>query len=167
MRYFTNCKSIEDVKSEYRKLAKELHPDCGGNAEDFKTMMNDYKRAFERWKDIHATADGGTYGKAKTDSEAEKEETPEQFAELINQLIRMQGVNIDLVGSWIWLSGNTYEYKETIKELHFFYSRSKQSWYYNGETEYHKRRGHYSMNQIKAKYGCRRFAGKETPGLDG
>ena len=32
MMYFKDCKTIEEVKAAYRKYAKQLHPDCGGNA---------------------------------------------------------------------------------------------------------------------------------------
>ena len=26
--YFTNCKTAEEAKQEYKRLARELHPDC-------------------------------------------------------------------------------------------------------------------------------------------
>jgi hypothetical protein len=31
------------LKNEYRRLAQKLHPDKGGNAEEFKAMMNEYE----------------------------------------------------------------------------------------------------------------------------
>lgn len=33
------------IKSQYRRLAKLHHPDCGGNAEDFKRIQAAYERA--------------------------------------------------------------------------------------------------------------------------
>lgn len=30
MKYFTNCRTAEDVKATYKRLAKKLHPDMGG-----------------------------------------------------------------------------------------------------------------------------------------
>ena len=53
MKYFTKCTCIEDVKEEYRRLAKMLHPDNGGDAEEFKRMMQAYTSAYNRFKGVH------------------------------------------------------------------------------------------------------------------
>ena len=47
MRYFTNCKTAEELRKEFHRLAKELHPDNGGNAEDFKAMKAEFEKALE------------------------------------------------------------------------------------------------------------------------
>ena len=36
--------SAEEVKARYKKLAKELHPDAGGDALDFAALTESYKR---------------------------------------------------------------------------------------------------------------------------
>lgn len=156
--YFTDCKTIEQLKKAFYKIAKELHPDNGGNAEEFKAMQNEYNAVFNRVKNIHATADGDTY-------EKETAETPEQFADIINKIIHFEGVTIEIIGSWIWTTGNTYEYKDVLKELHFMWSKSKKAWYYNGETDGRKRRGHYSLNKIREKYGSQEVETEKTEKL--
>lgn len=145
MKYFENCKTAEDVKKTFHKWAAALHPDNGGSEEDFKAMMTEYTQIFNRLKNIHETASGEEYTKETT-------ETPEQFAEIVNKIIHFDGVKIEIIGSWIWLSGNTYAYKDQIKEAGFFYSKNKKSWYYNGDTERKHHRGHYTMNQLKEKF---------------
>ena len=38
--YFNNSPyTVETVKKEFRTLAHQLHPDHGGNEEEFKAMM--------------------------------------------------------------------------------------------------------------------------------
>ena len=144
--YFSNCRSLEDVKTTFKTLAKQLHPDCGGNAELFKQMMTAYRETFERLKNIHSDSEGKTYQK-------ESAEKPEQYAEIINQVIFFENVTIEIIGSWIWLSGDTYPCKDQLKEIGFHYSSSKKAWYYNGKSDKSFRRGRYSMTKLREKWG--------------
>lgn len=43
MKYFLGITDIEQAKLRYRKLAKQLHPDKGGTANDFQKMLTEYK----------------------------------------------------------------------------------------------------------------------------
>ncbi|SEM01322.1 hypothetical protein SAMN04487770_12348 [Butyrivibrio sp. ob235] len=42
--YFQNCTNRSELIRAYRKWVKELHPDNGGNPEDFIRMSNEYDR---------------------------------------------------------------------------------------------------------------------------
>lgn len=42
--YFDNCKTVEDAKREYRRLAMQMHPDKGGKKEDFQKLNDEYKQ---------------------------------------------------------------------------------------------------------------------------
>lgn len=48
-RYFDDCVDADQIKGRYIRLAKTLHPDSGGNAEDFQAM----KEQYEQLKDKH------------------------------------------------------------------------------------------------------------------
>jgi hypothetical protein len=41
-RYFENCKDLDEVKKEYRRLAKANHPDIGGDSEIMKQINSGY-----------------------------------------------------------------------------------------------------------------------------
>ena len=146
MKYFEGCTTIEEVKTRFRDLAKRLHPDAGGDAAEFRDMMDEYQIAFERYKTVHRAMDGKTYEKATT-------ETADQFADIINGMMGFDGITVEIIGSWVWVSGNTYPYREQIKALGFFWSKSKHAWYYTGESEKSHRRGHYSMDGLRNHWG--------------
>lgn len=147
MKYFSNCKTIDDVKQIYHRLCKELHPDNGGNAADFVAMRAEFAKAFDRLKDIHVNKAGETYHKETT-------ETPEAFASIIDQIIHLEGIKIEIIGSWIWITGNTYAHREIIKAAGFAWSKSKSAWYHTGEAPTGKKwRGRYSMKGLREKWG--------------
>ena len=50
-KYFKNIKSIDDLKSQYRKLAIKYHPDMGGDIEVMKAINIEYDILFPVWKD--------------------------------------------------------------------------------------------------------------------
>lgn len=163
-KWFNDCKTIDDVKATYRKLCFQYHPDIAGDGAE-KTMKEinaEYEKAFERYKHIHASHGDESSAKGKTSSDennAEKryynaDETPEMFRDIINGLIHCDGVNIDLVGSWVWLTGNTYAHKDTIKALGFKWANKKQAWYWHSGEYIKRRNSKMTLDEIKNKYGC-------------
>lgn len=57
MSYFKNVKSFEDLKEQFKALARKNHPDCGGDAETMKAINSEYDTLFAIWKHRHnATA---------------------------------------------------------------------------------------------------------------
>lgn len=48
MMYFNGIPNLEQAKLRYRKLAKLLHPDAGGTAQEFQKMQNEYKTVVKR-----------------------------------------------------------------------------------------------------------------------
>ena len=135
MKWFNNPQSIEELKKQYHKLAIKHHPDRGGNVADMQAINAEYDTLFARLKNIHQTADGNTY-EAKTDSR----ETANDFKEVITHLIILEGIQIEVCGSWLWVTGNTYSHKDTLKSLKFRYSKSKCAWYYHNDGYRKKQR---------------------------
>lgn len=154
MKYFHNCHTAEDVKHQYRENAKKYHPDLGGNPEDFKAMRIEYERLWEHYKNIHRNSEGKTY-------ERETAETPDEFADIINTLVKLKDVEVELCGSWVWVSGNTKEYRDILKGLHFKWAHKKQAWYFHTET--YRKRSHreLTLEEIRDMFGSQRYDQKQ------
>ena len=131
---FSEVTGINEAKKVYKTLAKKLHPDVGGSEEEFKLLNAIYNDFIEN--KIYFSND------FKIDLDLEK---------IISQILHFENITIELVGSWIWLSGDTKEIKDKLKELGFKWASKKKMWFY-GEM---KKRNHkeQSLEDIKAKYG--------------
>lgn len=154
MKYFIPLPTTaEELKKLYRKLAMQFHPDGGGSEEAMKTINNEYAALFEKLKEIHTNAECETYRKATN-------ETPEHFINIINELIRFEGVLIEIIGSFIWVSQNTKPYKEKLKELNFKWHSTKSAWYLPPEG--YKKRNHknFSLDDIRNMYGSQEVENK-------
>ena len=145
-RYFKNINTLEELKKEYKRLALANHPDRGGDVEVMKAINAEYDELFAKVKDIHVNAKGETYTKENT-------ETPDIFKDIIDKLIKMDGVEIEIIGCFIWLSGNTKEHKDTIKAMGFRWHSNKKMWY-KAPADYKKKsRKKYDMDEIRKMYG--------------
>lgn len=151
MKYFTNCKSLDELKAEYRRLVKKFHPDRGGDAETMKAINNEHDEVFELLKKQH---------NASADEFHQTTETPEEFREIIEKLIKLDGLEIELCGSWLWIGGNTKEHKDALKAAGCKWSSNKKLWYWHHVEEgrrWHK--GNRTMSEIRTKYGSQTFNG--------
>lgn len=50
MKHFVNIKSFEDLKEQFKKLARINHPDVGGDSEIMKQINTEYDQLFPIWK---------------------------------------------------------------------------------------------------------------------
>lgn len=147
--YIKGVTTLEELKKEYKRLAMLYHPDLGGDTETMKDINNEYDSLFEELKNTHKNKEGEYYTKETT------AETAEEWREVIASLIQLKMVNvkIEVIGSFLWLSGDTKPYKEKIKTLGFRWNNNKKAWYKSPEG-YKKHSGKlYDMNDIRGMYG--------------
>lgn len=147
--YLEHCRTLEELKSEYKTLAKKLHPDCGGDTESMKVLNNEYERMFALLKDKHnATA---------TADEQKTSERPEEFMNVIEKLIHLDGLKLEICGSWLWVSGATWQYKEQLKAAGCCWASTKKMWFWRSYQDACRRnRKTQSMDKIRARYGSER-----------
>lgn len=147
--YFTPTpKTLEELKKQYRKLVFMHHPDKGGNAEKMKAVNNEYDKLFKILKDVHQTKDGETYTAKQTSAE-----TADLFKDLINELMKMDDIEIEIIGCFVWVTGNTRAYKDKLKELKFQWHSKKTAWFLKPENYRCKSRRNYEFDEIREMYG--------------
>jgi len=80
MTYFKNCKTINEVKTLYKKLAMENHPDRGGDTAIMQAINREYAFAC-----AHIAKGAGL-----TDDETENEiKLSEEYRKVIEKIINL------------------------------------------------------------------------------
>lgn len=147
-RYFDHLFTLSEIKVEYKRLAKVNHPDVGGDTATMQAINGQYEEAVERIKREGEHAE----------REAAAQEVPAEFVAIINAVIGLDRIVVELVGAWLWVTGDTFPHKDALKAAGFKWASKKRAWYWhpaNASTLGSKK----SLEQIKAKYGAQRVAG--------
>lgn len=76
-----------------------------------------------------------------------------KLRETLNKVINFTGVTIEIIGEWIWISGNTYQYKKDLKEIGFRWASNKKAWYWHSEAFRKRSKRKLTMNDIRNYYG--------------
>ena len=151
--YFNNPETLEELRKQYKNLLKKYHPDnVGGSEEATKAINNEYETLFKALKNVHTkTAEDTTrqtYDNMKWDFAED-----ETLRNMLSKVIQLVGVNITIVGNWIWIDGDTYPHKATLKELGFKWAHEKKKWYWHSETFRKKSNKKLSFDTICNYYG--------------
>ena len=139
--YFAQCKTLEEVKKHFKNLAFIHHPDKGGDTARMQEINAEYesiiKNPFFKFSDC---------------SEEDLAEFI-KYPEIINQVIGLDGIVIELIGNWIWISGNTYPHRAILKQSGFFFAPKKVLWYYHPFEYKSSNKSSKTIEEIRKKYG--------------
>ena len=164
MIHFTGCKDLNELKTEYRKLCKVLHPDKGGTHSGFIEMQAQFDKL-------------STKLKFNTGFEADKDFNANKFYDLVQKFDGLLDIDISFVGSFIWLTdsegsnGAMYRQIETIKGIKFEglnaprWANKKKSWYFSPEDYKQKSGSNKSLDELKSTYGNNTFQTKKSVSL--
>lgn len=150
MKYFTNVQTLSELRSQYKELLKQYHPDNGGSEEITKAINIEYENLFKALKNHHENSSDNsksTYSKNMYDWENDK-----ALRDILSKIINFSGIEIEIIGQGIWCF-NSYNYHKELKELGFKFGSQKRAWYYH--TEAFKKKTHkiISLDDSRNYYG--------------
>lgn len=131
----------DSVKQAYRRAAMQYHPDVNPAGAEMMQIVN---AAYEALKDYA--------GEIETSQDVEIT-YPEAVNAALNAIIGLVGLEIEICGAWVWVSGATYPHRATLKEAAFRYASKKRRWYFRPEGWRSSSRGNYTMDDIRDRYG--------------
>ncbi len=139
--FFKDCTSLAEVKKRYKELAMLHHPDRGGDTATMQEINNQYE----------SISKNPSFNFAKQ-TEQEKEDFL-RYPDIINMVVNLEGIIIEIIGDWIWISGNTYPHRQHLKESGFYFAPKKVMWYYRPPEYKAANSKPKDIDEIRAKYG--------------
>ena len=155
MKYFANIQNLADLKSLYKALAMANHPDRGGDVEIMKAINVQYEAAFKALQN-------GTQSASEAEAEWEAEAV---YMEKIQALANFEGLEIELCGTWIWVTGNTRPAKEALKQAGFFWANKKLAWFWRPEDSKTSNRTERSLHDIRGLHGSKKMTPARTAAI--
>lgn len=149
MKYFNNISTAEELKKQFRTYCVNMHPDKGGDSEEFKNMMAEYNsiiKNFERAKEEAKAEEEARQAAEKARKEAEErkrkeEEEARRAAEALREVIAKWSGKLKTVkpaSGWIakpsadYLAAVKYNIKQILNKyfpsVDFKVSLKNKSW---------------------------------------
>lgn len=155
MKYFKEVNTLEELRKQYRDLLKLYHPDNANGSTEITQQINaEYDQLFKILKNRHETHSADDNQNSTDFNNMKYDFTEDQILrEMLQKIIHMHNATIEVVGAWLWISGNTYQYKKELKSLGFKWASQKKMWYWHSEAFRKKSHKSLSMNDIRNYYG--------------
>ena len=148
--------SAEDLTAAYRKLAKKYHPDLNPDGAEIMKAVNSavdlLRQALGKWS-IRSFANDGTPS------------IDEALAAIYAKLRHLPGINLEVCGGWLWVTGETYPVRNQIKAEGLRFSSNKKAWYWHPDG-YHKRsKRSFSMHEVRNMWGSEDLKSEPLQGV--
>lgn len=138
---------VKDLKKIYHTMARQYHSDLNDLKSD--TMMKLINNAYSWLKDnLPLFVD-----ETKTQQEST---ITDELSTAIDAIKHLHDINIELMGCWLWVTGDTRTHKDIFKANGFRWSPKKASWYFSPKTDNkHFYKGKKSLDEIRSHYGSK------------
>jgi hypothetical protein len=151
----------DEARSLYRKLARENHPDFGGDLRTMQQINAEYAEysanaarheARQRQQQAHAE------GKKSAADYHDVNEVAEELRQVIESLLNISpDLIVEVCGLWIWVTGETRAHKDEIKSIPGMrYAPDKCAWYYAAIPSYNRVKR--TLDEIRNMHGSQVFS---------
>ncbi|MEG7664976.1 J domain-containing protein [Hafnia paralvei] len=134
-----------DIKTAKRKLALKYHPDRNPLGQE---MMKAINTAFD-----FLMENIDKINMFQSADESARYNYGEQLENVLSVLSSLTGVIYEVIGNWVWISGETREHKDVLKEMGCKWASKKKQWFYRPEEHKSRfNRKEHSIDEIRDMY---------------
>jgi len=147
-----NSQTKEQIKSLFKKLALQNHPDKGGSTEIMQKIIEAYECIKENYTFV-----------INSDEKKQEFENTANFWDINDEDMKkaylsiylLDGLIIEVCGFWMWVTGNTFAHKKELRQAGLYYASKKQAWYWKPEDYICVSNGKTSLDEIRKSYGSK------------
>lgn len=137
---FVGCDSLEKVEQRFQELSRVF---SGQNE-----MMGLIKADYTVLRQTHSIPKPAETAKGKL--------TMNAMVDALHSKVKSEGIHVEIIKDWLWVSGKTFDVRDDLKELGFRYSSDKKSWYWrDDEKRISGKHDPMPFNEIRSKYGTK------------
>lgn len=134
----------EAIKTAYRKACLKYHPDRNPAGLE---MMKAVNVAYRFLLDVVYN------GSERPIDEQVNSDFGDMLNDAINAVIGLDGINIEVCGAWVWLTGDTRQHKDAIKATGYWWACKKSAWYFRPPDHKSRNKGDWDLEKIRDTYG--------------
>lgn len=149
----TTKATLEEIKTAYRRACAKYHPDSNPAGLEMMKLVNSAYESLENYIPTNEDEEG----------------TSANYGEAVNaalSAIITFGLHIEMCGSWVWVSGDTRQYKEELKGAGFKWAPKKAMWHFRPPEWKSANRGTWDIEKIRERHGSEVIRGKSRPQLE-
>jgi arsenate reductase-like glutaredoxin family protein len=159
LKFFNNCTTKQEAKKLFRQLAKQYHPDANQNndtTETMKEIIAEYEVCMKKLPSDNSN--NNSQHENETDEQFKMRVTKE-MQEVINNISHLP-IDIEIIGAWVWVSGNTYQYKSYLTANNFLWHPKKKMYYWHMEPKKRYKGKTKPIEEIRETYGSTKVKNK-------
>ena len=130
------------LKSAYTTLTKKYHPDINPGGLDMMKLVNLAYELLSSKLGLWFVEDGDN-----------GISIDEAIQGIFDKIKHLNGLEFEICGTWLWVSGNTYRHKANIKSAGFRWSKNKSQWYWHNGDYKKRSKKILPMNEIRNLFG--------------
>lgn len=148
-----NPMTIAGLKVSFREQALKYHPDRNPHGLEMMQIINAANVLLQEQAAYWA------FGSEKRERKFNKPSITEEMDKILDALRKFKDIAIEIIGTWIWVSGTTEPYEDTLKHMGFWYSPKRDAYYWK-PTDWkpiNKKSKDYTMEDLRQTFRTEKF----------
>lgn len=156
-----NPMTLDGLKDSFRKQAFKYHPDRNPHGLEMMKVINAANTILQE-QSIYWIRESKERKPQFNDDFYNRHIDPsivEEMEKALEALKKFRNITVEIIGTWIWVSGEAERYDGSLRQAGFWYSPKREAYYWKpADWEPYKQKDKkYSMDKLRDIFGTKEF----------